>query len=215
MMELVHPDLWQPGMIHHGDAQFVSLLAVRNLYNMELVPACMLWPRPPKPFVLPKQYLLHSLSDTVRFVKEQATAGADWEGVVLQGDGEMCNQLVKIKSPSYIQRLSLVRGLSPQRIVDAYVESDWDGIRQIMSGLEELLLAIEPIRCCLDLLRQEESQVLKEIEPYQMVPLERIQEVPVEWRWVVGYRNRPDKMRMAVRKCTARRVLQKLEESQA
>lgn len=210
MMELVHPGVWQPGMIFSCDAALYPL-AIRWLHNLELVPASALWRKLPEPFRLPRQYLVHSLEQAVDVVKSAETP--DWEGVVLQGAGELGNQLVKLKSPLYMQRLAIVKGLSPKRLVQAYRDGGWDGLYQLIAGVEEIVQR-SPLSNVLSMLKEIEHSVRLEVDKYNDVPRERIQEVPVQWRWAIGYRCQPDKLERAIRKAVVAETESRLESEE-
>lgn len=213
MMELIHRDVWQPGMVHPGDRQELVLLAVRDLSTLELIPAISIFPmlagRPDGPFRLPLQYLVRTLDDVVETVHRVSTP--DWEGVVLQGRGDLGNQLVKIKSPLYVHRLALLRGLSPRRVLEAYEKDGWLGINNLLSGIEEIVLQYPEFQDLTRLIDDAENGVREEASQYLHVSREQIQQVPVEWRWVVGYRDNEVKFDSAVRKIVRRRIENRLK----
>lgn len=151
----------------------------------------------PHLFRLPQRYSFTSLEDTLEVVKAAKTP--DWEGLVIQGSGDNANQLVKLKSPLYVRRLALVKGLSPKHILRSYVRGGWDAIRQLASGVEEVLLKTSLAELLSDL-QKAEQRLQAEIASYRDVPPEAIQGVPPSWRWVIGYRDKKDKFEQAFRK---------------
>jgi len=202
IMELIHPEVWQPGMIYYDNRMLVPLF-VRDLDTLELYPSGELFHELPPSFILPDRYLYENVRSLVKVVRDYHEP--DWEGVVVQGHGELGNQLVKIKAYGYLHRLRALRGLSPRRLIEVYREQGMEGVKQVIAGAEEIVLSSPDIHKTIVLLQREEENILQEAKKYADVPKERITEVPVEWRWVVGYRGSP-KFEGAIRKRVASRV---------
>jgi len=204
--ELIHPEVLQPGMISYSPGlRLLVPLFIRNLETLELIPARELLAASvlSESYGLPQDYHYDSIHRLVEVAKSYT--GADWEGVVVQGSGECGNQLVKIKTFGYIKRLQLLRGISPRRIIQVYREQGMEGVKQVIADVEEIVLSSPVIHKTITLLQSEEENILREAKKYADVPRERITEVPVEWRWVVGYRGSP-KFEGAIRKRVATRV---------
>jgi len=203
IMELIHPEVWQPGMIYYGNRMLVPLF-VRDLDTLELYPAVELFCEGlPASFVLPNRYLYEDVRNLVEVARDYHEP--DWEGVVVQGRDELGNQLVKVKSYGYLHRLRALRGLSPRRLIEVYRQAGMEGIKQIIAGAEEIVLSSPDIHKTIVLLQREEEDMRHEIQKYADVPIERITEVPVEWRWVVSYQG-TEKLERAIRKRVATRV---------
>ena len=202
IMELIHPEVWQPGMIYYDNRMLVPLF-VRDLDTLELYPSGELFHELPPSFILPDRYLYEDVRNLVKVAREYGEP--DWEGVVVQGHGELGNQLVKIKTFGYIKRLQLLRGISPRRIIQVYREQGMEGVKQIIADVEEIVLSSPKISETIDSIKREEENILQEAQKYADITKERITEVPVEWRWVVGYRGSP-KFDGAIRKRVATRV---------
>ena len=201
--ELIHPEIWQPGMVQYEqDLKLLVPLFVRNLNTLELIPAHEVLGDLPAPYGFAQRYQYNSIQDLVRVASSYQDA--DWEGVVVQGMDECGNQLVKVKSFGYIKRLQIIRGLSPRRLIQVYVQYGMDTVRYLITSLEEVVLAVPVIRSTIELLEQEESRLREEIQRY-MLPKDRVMEVPEEWRWVVSYQGTP-KLEMALRSRVANRV---------
>lgn len=208
IMELVHKDAWQLGMVYPGDDVALYLLYVRDLDTFELTPASAIWQEVSEPLRLPKQYLVRSLDEAVAISRSASTA--DWEGLVLQGAEHGGNLMVKLKSPLYVQRLALLKGLSARRLLSAYESGGWDAIDSLLSGIEEVIQQT-PLGDLMTTIRQVECQVNEMAGAYLDVPREQIQSVPVQWRWVVGYRDNPEKFQRAVRKSVVS-IIERQEE---
>lgn len=195
--ELVHPKVWQPGMIHYGaDVELLVPLFVRNLDTLELIPAHELLGDLPPRYRFPEQYRYRDIQSLVDDAGKHESH--QWEGAVVQGAGERGNRLVKVKSLGYIRRLQLVRGLSPNRILQIYRQQGMDGVRDAIASVEEIVLTVPTIRSVIEALEHEESRLREEIRRY-MLPRDRVMEVPQEWRWVVSYQG-TGKMDTAIRK---------------
>jgi hypothetical protein len=76
---------------------------------------------------------------------------------------------------------------------------------ELIAGIEEIVLSSPKISETIDSIKREEENILREAKKYADVPIERITEVPVEWRWVVSYRG-TEKLERAIRKRVASRV---------
>jgi len=202
IMELIHPEVWQPGMIYYDNRMLVPLF-VRDLDTLELYPSGELFHELPPSFILPDRYLYENVRSLVKVVRDYHEP--DWEGVVVQGHGELGNQLVKIKTYGYVHRLQILRGLSPRRLIEVYREQGMEGVKQVIADVEEIVLSSPVIHKTITLLQREEENILQEAKKYADVPRERITEVPEQWRWVVGYRGSP-KFEGAIRKRVASRV---------
>lgn len=204
--ELIHPTVWQPGMINYGNLQVLVLLFVRDHNTLELIPCCEIFANGarnlPEPLVLPATY-----TDTNDYwsakEKVKSAPNADWEGVVLQGCGALGNQLVKIKNPHYIARLALVKSVSPQKIINAYEKLGWDGVNLLVSGLEELLLAHTKIKQVLDALREAENSVRAEIEANEG---KSVHELPTYLKWINTYPKGSEKYQAAFWRTVAHKV---------
>jgi hypothetical protein len=203
IMELIHPDVWQPGMICYQNKVLVPLF-VRDLDTLELYPAAELFCEGlPTSFVLPNRYLYEDVRSLVKVAREYGEP--DWEGVVVQGYGELGNQLVKIKTFGYIKRLQLLRGISPRRIIQVYQQAGMSAVLELIADVEEIVLSSPVIHKTITLLQREEENMRFEVQKYADIPKERITEVPVEWRWVVSYQG-TEKLERAIRKRVASRV---------
>ena len=200
--ELIHPEVWQPGMIYYQNKALVPLF-VRDLDTLELYPSGELFHELPPSFILPNRYLYENVRSLVKVVRDYHEP--DWEGVVVQGRDELGNQLVKVKSYGYLRRLQVLRGLSPRRLIEVYRQAGMEGVRQIIADVEEIVLSSPKISETIDSIKREEENILREAKKYADVPRERITEVPVEWRWVVSYRG-TEKLERAIRKRVASRV---------
>ena len=200
--ELIHPEVWQPGMIYYQNKALVPLF-VRDLDTLELYPSGELFHELPPSFILPDRYLYENVRSLVKVVRDYHEP--DWEGVVVQGRDELGNQLVKVKSYGYLRRLQVLRGLSPRRLIEVYRQAGMEGIKQIIAGAEEIVLSSPDIHKTIVLLQREEENMRLEVQKYADVPIERITEVPVEWRWVVSYQG-TEKLERAIRKRVATRV---------
>lgn len=213
LLELVHESVWQPGMVHPGDRKELVPLAVRSLNSFRLMPAVQVFPFPvgeePPPFRLARQYEFDGLPEALYYLQTVTTP--DWEGIVIQGAGDSGNQLVKLKSPVYVRRLALLRGLSAKRLLSAYESGGWSQVTTLLSGVEEIILQT-PLGSLLESIRDAELWVMKQVESYISVPKEQIQQVPVEWRWVISYRDNEAKFNHAVRKVVRRRVEAELDD---
>jgi len=204
--ELIHPEVLQPGMISYSPGlRLLVPLFIRNLETLELIPARELLAASvlSESYGLPQDYHYDSIHRLVEVAKSYT--GADWEGVVVQGSGECGNQLVKIKTFGYIKRLQLLRGISPRRIIQVYREHGMSAVLQLIADVEEIVLSSPVIHKTITLLQSEEENILREAKKYADVPIERITEVPVEWRWVVSYQG-TEKLERAIRKRVASRV---------
>jgi len=203
IMELIHPEVWQPGMIYYGNRMLVPLF-VRDLDTLELYPAVELFCEGlPTSFVLPNRYLYEDVRNLVEVARDYHEP--DWEGVVVQGRGELGNQLVKVKAYGYLHRLQVLRGLSPRRLIEVYREHGMSAVLELIAGIEEIVLSSPKISETIDSIKREEENMRLEVQKYADVPKERITEVPEQWRWVVGYRGSP-KFEGAIRKRVASRV---------
>jgi len=204
--ELIHPEVLQPGMISYSPGlQLLVPLFVRNLETLELIPARELLSSSglPDSYSLPQDYHYDSIHRLVEVARHYTDT--NWEGVVVQGHGELGNQLVKVKSYGYLRRLQVLRGLSPRRLIEVYREQGMEGVKQIIAGAEEIVLSSPDIHKTIVLLQREEEDMRLEVQKYANVPRERITEVPGEWRWVVSYRG-TEKFERAIRKRVATRV---------
>jgi len=201
--ELIHPEVWQPGMIYYQNKALVPLF-VRDLDTLELYPSGELFHEmlPPN-FILPNRYLYENVRSLVKVVRDYHEP--DWEGVVVQGSGELGNQLVKIKTYGYVHRLQILRGLSPRRLIEVYRHAGMEGVKQVIADVEEIVLSSPKISETIDSIKREEENILREAKKYADVPRERITEVPEQWRWVVSYQG-TEKLERAIRKRVASRV---------
>jgi hypothetical protein len=189
-------------MIYYDNRMLVPLF-VRDLETLELYPSGELFHELPPSFILPDRYLYKDVRSLVKVVRDYHEP--DWEGVVVQGYGELGNQLVKIKTFGYIKRLQLLRGISPRRIIQVYREQGMSAVLQLIADVEEIVLSSPKISETIDSIKREEENILQEAQKYADIPKERITEVPVEWRWVVSYRG-TEKLERAIRKRVATRV---------
>lgn len=203
MLELVHKSVWLPGMVYPGDTVGLYLLGVRFHDSLELKLAFEIWETVPEPFKLPVQYSFNSVDDSLQLVQRANTP--DWEGLVLQGTEDAGNRLVKIKSPLYLKRLALVKGLSPKRIIQTYSRGGWDAVNQLLLNIEEVVLQTR-LGSVISGIRAAEDEVRSEIEKYANVPLEEIRTIPENMRWVVGYRNKPEKLVTGLRRAVAAKI---------
>ena len=200
--ELIHPEVWQPGMIYYQNKALVPLF-VRDLDTLELYPSGELFHELPPSFILPDRYLYENVRSLVKVVRDYHEP--DWEGVVVQGRDELGNQLVKVKSYGYLRRLQVLRGLSPRRLIEVYRQAGMEGIKQIIADVEEIVLSSPKISETIDSIKREEENILREAKKYADVPRERITEVPEQWRLVVSYQG-TEKLERAIRKRVASRV---------
>lgn len=204
--ELIHPEILQPGMISYSPGlQLLVPLFIRNLETLELIPARELLASSvlSETYGLPQDYHYDSIHRLVEVARNYTDA--DWEGVVVQGRGELGNQLVKVKSYGYLRRLQILRGLSPRRLVEVYRQAGMEGVKQIIADVEEIVLSSPVIHKTITLLQREEENMRQAIQKYANVPRERIMEVPVEWRWVVSYQG-TEKLERAISKRVASKV---------
>lgn len=206
LCELIHPTVWQPGMVNYGDLSALVLLFVRNHENHELIPCCEIFPQGerslPEPLMLPATY---TNTGDYWSVKEQVknAPNANWEGVVLQGCGALGNQLVKIKNPHYIARLATIKSISPQKLINAYERLGWDGVKLLMSGVEELLLAHAKIKDVLDALHRAEELVRTEIENCKG---KSVHELPSHLKWLNTYPEGSEKYQAAFLRTVVNKV---------
>jgi len=204
--ELIHPEILQPGMISYSPGlKLLVPLFIRNLETLELIPARELLAASvlSESYSLPQDYHYDSIHRLIEIARHYTDT--NWEGVVVQGHGELGNQLVKIKSYGYLHRLQVLRGLSPRRLIEVYRHAGMEGVKQIIADVEEIVLSSPVIHKTITLLQSEEENILREAKKYADVPIERITEVPVEWRWVVSYQG-TEKLERAIRKRVATRV---------
>jgi hypothetical protein len=204
--ELIHPEILQPGMISYSPRlRLLVPLFIRNLETLELIPARELLASSglPESYSLPQDYRYDSIHRLVEFARNYTDI--DWEGVVVQGRGELGNQLVKIKAYGYLHRLQILRGLSPRRLIEVYRQAGIEGVKQVIADVEEIVLSSPVIHRTIVLLQREEENMRLEVQRYADVPRERITEVPVEWRWVLSYRG-TEKFERAIRRRVASKV---------
>jgi len=204
--ELIHPEVWQPGMISYSPGlQLLIPLFIRNLETLELMPARELLASSSlsASYSLPQDYHYSSIHRLIEVARHYTDT--NWEGVVVQGHGEIGNQLVKAKAYGYLHRLQVLRGLSPRCIIQVYREQGMSAVLELIAGIEEIVLSSPKISETIDSIKREEENILREAKKYADVPIERITEVPVEWRWVVSYRG-TEKLERAIRKRVASRV---------
>lgn len=202
MLELVHDQIWQPGMVPPKGEVALYPLAIRNLDTLELIPAVEIWYAVPPPFKLPKQhYIVRSIDRALEVVLQTETP--DWEGLVLQGTDNDGNNLVKIKSPLYLKRLALVKGLSSKRLMQTYEHGGWSSVAELTNGIEEIILNTN-LGIILQALRNTEKDVVRQAKEYAELPANRIQEIPFEWRWCIGYKDKPEKFEQAIRRMVVR-----------
>jgi hypothetical protein len=204
--ELIHPEVLQPGMISYSPGlQLLVPLFIRNLETLELIPAReLLAPSGlSASYSLPQDYHYDSVHRLIEIARHYTDT--NWEGVVVQGHGELGNQLVKIKAYGYLHRLQILRGLSPRRLIEVYRQAGMEGVKQIIADVEEVVSSSPIIHKTITLLQREEENMRLEVQKYADVPKERITEVPVEWRWVVSYRG-TEKFERAIRKRVAGKV---------
>lgn len=187
MMELICPEVRKVGMIDYGDMRALVLLAVRNLDTFELVNANEIF-KPPFPdifylpqFFLPQLYNLSSVFEAREFVRSRRDARL--EGVVLQGAGGLGNQLVKIKSPAYLDRVAAFRYINYNRVIKNYEEGGLEQVYNLLSGYEEVAREYEYDKL---LKRIGDLETLVELEAlsWREKPVE---EIPVDFRWVKSY----------------------------
>lgn len=197
MLELIHDEVWRPGMVLPKGEVALYPLAVRNLDTLELIPAAEIWDSVSPPFKLPKQHTIRSIDRALEVVLQAETP--DWEGLVLQGWDNYGNNLVKIKSPLYLKRLVLVKGLSSKRLMQTYEHGGWSAIEELTNGIEEVILTTR-LGSVLQILREVEKDVREQAKEYAELPAHHIQEIPYEWRWCLGYKNRPEKFEQAIRR---------------
>jgi len=203
MLELIHDEVWRPGMVLPKGEVALYPLAVRNLDTLELIPAAEIWDSVSPPFKLPKQHTIRSIDRALEVVLQAETP--DWEGLVLQGRDNYGNNLVKIKSPLYLKRLALVKGLSSKRLMQTYEHGGWSSVAELTNGIEEIILNTN-LGIILQALRNTEKDVVRQAKEYAELPANRIQEIPFEWRWCIGYKDKPEKFEQAIRRTVIRLV---------
>ena len=105
-----------------------------------------------------------------------------WEGVVLQGSGELGNWLVKIKNPLYLDVLALLK--SANRILSVYERSGMDGVNDLLLTCREILDDVPEIKN----LKLELERTEREFLDYCLRLRERdINEIEPTMRWVKTY----------------------------
>lgn len=183
MFELVCPEKRKAGMIDYGDMRALILLAVRDLDTYELVSACEVFTKPlPEPVLLPQVYSFSSLWEVREAVRRAQTP--NWEGVVLQGAGELGNQLVKIKNPLYLERVAIAKRLTVNKILQNYEAGGLEQVLDLVAGYEEIVKELG-----YDALIEEMKKVEEEVtkEAVNLAGAQSISDIPQHLRWVKSY----------------------------
>jgi len=179
--EFIHPAHRRAGMVNYGDLVVIGLLYLRNLETLELIPAVEKFDNDlPNPLILPQQYPVTTFWEAYELVKSAQTR--QWEGVVLQGSGELGNWLVKIKNPLYLDVLALLK--SANRILSVYERSGMDGVNDLLLTCREILDDVPEIKN----LKLELERTEREFLDYCLRLRERdINEIEPTMRWVKTY----------------------------
>lgn len=201
--EFIHPDVHLPGMIDYGDLKALVILAVRDLDTLGLYPAVELFSDAhfPENIFLPTQYQGDNFWVVYSMVKNCNIV--DWEGVVLQGRAELGNLLVKIKNPHYLERVAFVKSLSPNKIIDAYTRDGWDGVNNLLGGLEEIAFSSTAIRRAYEALKEFERLTLLEIEANES---KDVRDIPIYLRWIKTYEKDTPKWVKSFRNLVAKKT---------
>lgn len=206
LLELIHPEVWKPGMIDYGNLKVLVPLAVRDLKTFQLYSSIETFPRNlPSPFVLPMEYVFPSLWDVKVTVKNAVTP--DFEGFVIQGEGNLGNDLVKVKSLLYLDRVSAVRGMTARRILRNYEEGGLEQVDNFVAGYEEII-KIKKLDQLIFKLRELETTLRGEIQTLKDKPIE---EIPQHLRWIKSYPEGSPKWEQSLRK-TVTYLLEKVGE---
>ena len=103
----------------------------------------------------------------------------------------------------YLKRLALVKGLSSKRLLQTYEHGGWSSVAELTNGIEEIILNTK-LSLIIRTLRETERSILDQAKEYAELPANRIQEIPVEWRWCIGYKDKPEKFEQAIRRMVVR-----------
>ncbi|GIV22010.1 MAG: hypothetical protein KatS3mg023_3761 [Armatimonadota bacterium] len=200
--ELLHNEVWQPGMCTPPAQPALVILYLRDLSTLELIPAVEFYSHLEPPLRLPQQYPVYSIDEAVQLV--EMAEHADWEGVVVQYTHGYGNLLVKLKSPEYLKRLASVRGMTTNRMLRTYLEGGLEALRATVAEVEEFLVYLPHVQELIARIESLERQVTEQAQRYAGLGRARVLDIPPPWRWTVSYTG--DKFNRSIRKIVVREM---------
>lgn len=159
MFEVISRQFRQPTMIDYGEEEQLWYLGLRYLSNYEIVQAIPPVPLPPTVSVV-QMYVCERVDTFLLTIKGR---DATKEGVVVQGKEERGNKLAKVKGDAYVQRVRLISGMSPKRVLQIYRQGGMEEIE----ALDPAILDDREIGKTIRLIIDTERKVWEEVRQVQ------------------------------------------------